>query len=298
MSAAAPRGKGLPEWEQHHTVFVAPENRGLVTIGGTLRADPRYWSSSEDKSATGTDRQRQWAVVFASVEPEREALAKWLASCGLSAKEIADHFVFESLGRRRRAVTPETVRRWAGQELRQYKILRKSVLDSHPLVAEVRRMRSAELPRIIRAVLDLRDEYRRDKSLVRWIALEECMRQIARRVHVKPCAYCDKPFLSKRRNSQYCPGARCRKAGSRSNVTDNRVQVNANSIGREEMLQLSEIGQLLDRQQRSLDRIEQIVAVFADPDRIPSAVFSQAIDAFRKCRPRRRTRKWVVVGAM
>jgi hypothetical protein len=278
MTGAAPRV--LPEWESHHTVFVTPRNRDLVTAWGTLRRDPNYG----EHEGTGF----QVVAVSRRNADERkhgdEAWARWLASIGLSAEQIAEHFIVESLGRRRRAVSAATIRRWAGEELRQYRAWRKLVLASHPLLADVKVMRLADLPQIIHGVEALRDEYRRTKSLACWIVLEECMRQINRRVHVKSCVQCAKPFLSRRSDSRYCPNVRCRKAASRSNVTDNGTRMNTNSISGGEMTQLSEIDRRrMDRQQRSLDRIEQFVAVIAEtvcPDRIPSAVFSQAVDGF------------------
>jgi hypothetical protein len=267
------------EWEKlPRTVFVAPLDRDLLTRHGTLGQDPKY-GSSVPRPKNSDDKRRHGGITYSGTS-QREELARWLASCGLTAEKIADHFSIESLGRRRRSVTVATVRRWAGHELRQYKAQLHAVLASHPLVSDVRNLRVADVPSIMQRIAALRDEYRRSRAPWYRIVLEECDRQLER-VRVKSCEHCGESFVAKRIDARYCPTPRCRKAASRRNVTDNRRPVNTPSLSREAMEAIAEINTRMDAQDQTLYQILQMLAGIAEvlfTNRVPASVFGDAID--------------------
>jgi hypothetical protein len=267
-----PEAESRP-WEWH--TVVGP--RDLLKADGTLMRDPRYGATLPTRKS---DKAPPDLGFSSSGTSQREELARWLASCGLSAEEIADHLRVESLGVWRRAVTVATVRRWAGSELRRYTEQQLLVLASHPLINDVRQLRAADLPSIMRRIEALRDEYGHTRSPAYRILLEECDREM-QRVRVKSCEQCNDPFLAKRRDARFCKD-RCQKAHSRANVGDNRPLGNIHSISRGDAVTIQVLERHLEAQDRTLHRLESTLSAIAETlfaNRVPASVFGDAVEA-------------------
>jgi hypothetical protein len=242
----------------------------LVKANGCLGPDPKYGAEKQDRAGGRPISDAEIALYHSRDRDLRPKLARWYASCGLSAEEIADRFTVTSLGRERRELTVRTVHRWASHELRQYQAQRKLVLESHPLVRDARRLR-AEDPSaafVVRADL-LIDHYQRTRAPWAEIVLEEVERQL-RPLRLGRCEHCGDPFLANRADTRFC-SARCRKAASRANVTVNCPVPDTLTISEEGILMattqalpkaevMSQVIGRLDAQDRLLARIERTLA--------------------------------------
>jgi hypothetical protein len=178
----------------------------LLTKNGTLCQDPAYGRTAPRPS--NNSEHDDHGLVYRGTS-QRQAYARWLATLGLSAREIAGHFD---------GVTVRQVGLWAGDEIKLFRQQRDAILASSDLVADVRKLRAADLPSIVERREQLRADHRRDKLLVQRIVLDECERLMAS-VRSLTCEHCGGWFVAKRRDAKYCSD-KCSKAAYRANVRD------------------------------------------------------------------------------
>jgi hypothetical protein len=78
-----------PAWDSlPHTVFVSRRDAKLLKRNGTLKPDPQYGTSVSRPKTGGGKPPDNHGITFSGTS-QREELARWLAWCGLSAREIA-----------------------------------------------------------------------------------------------------------------------------------------------------------------------------------------------------------------